>query len=257
MKISVLLPTRKRVHSVKLFMKAIADTVNDPNNIQVVFRIDTDDKASIDFFSGKDMVYGIATKYVIKPRDPWLSDCWNDVYEVCNGEIVFICADDLLVTTKGWDDMIRKKFDSIPDRIAVLHNSERHGIGMKALRTETVTHPILHRNWIETVGYVMPPKLVYGGDSWIHTIAKMIDRKFLIPEMFTEHHTFSCRRDKKTGKYNREKEPDQVWLEGIARCKRQKEGKHGPMYNSKAMTLKRTNDAKKLKKFIADYGASH
>jgi hypothetical protein len=111
-----------------------------------------------------------------------LSDCWNKLAEVADGEILGMGADDIRFRTFGWDSLVRSVFDDFPDRIVFVHG--RDGIHDEKL----ATHGFISRRWFETVGY-----FTWGGfpadyaDTWLHELAGRIGRRAFVPALLMEH----------------------------------------------------------------------
>jgi hypothetical protein len=111
-----------------------------------------------------------------------LSDCWNRLAEVADGEILGMGADDIRFRTSGWDSLISGVFDDFPDRIVFVHG--RDGIHDEKL----ATHGFISRRWFETVGY-----FTWGGfpadyaDTWLHELAGRIGRRVFVPSLLIEH----------------------------------------------------------------------
>ena len=50
MKISLIIPTRKRVSNVKRLIESVYNTVQDISNVQLMFYVDDDDTDTVSFF---------------------------------------------------------------------------------------------------------------------------------------------------------------------------------------------------------------
>ena len=49
------------------------------------------------------------------------------------------------------------------------------------------THGFIHRNWVDTVGYFVPPYFSSDyNDTWLNDVANMIDRRIYV-DIKTEH----------------------------------------------------------------------
>ena len=158
--ISILCPTRGRPQ----FMEEMVGTACDQStrvpvfpNLQFIFYIDEDDSESIsmkqdlkNYFQGDlDVVHVDA---VIGPRIN-LSEAWNRCYEKADGDILFHAGDDLLFRTRGRDEMVRLQFRESKDKILFVGGQD----GLHPPENHFITHGFLHRNWVETVGYFVPP----------------------------------------------------------------------------------------------------
>lgn len=166
--ISILAPTRKRPQQVRNLLRSIQETAT--YRPEVVFYVDEDDKESIVL---KDEFP--AVKFVIGPRI-CLSQCWNKCAEVATGEIFMHAGDDFLFKTEKWDEMVMQAFRSYPDRLILVHGDDGHW-GEKF-----GTHSFVHRRWVETVGYFLPPYFSSDyNDTWLNEVAERIGRRIYLP----------------------------------------------------------------------------
>ena len=111
-----------------------------------------------------------------------ISVAWNRCAEMASGELLMLAADDIRFHNDGWAGAVHKVFDGIPDRIAYVYG--RDGIHDHRLGT----HGVIHRRWMETVGYFAPPHFTSDyNDAWLHEVARMVGRAFYLPALVTEH----------------------------------------------------------------------
>jgi hypothetical protein len=111
-----------------------------------------------------------------------LSDCWNRLADVAQGDILGMGADDIRFRTPAWDLRIRDMFDVFPDRICFVHG--RDGIHDEKLGT----HGFISRRWFETLGYFTWPAFPADyADTWLHELAGRIGRRVYVPDLLIEH----------------------------------------------------------------------
>ena len=171
--ISLLLPTRKRPDFLARMVTSARRTA--AHILDIICYIDEDDldsiRTAIDFNLHR----------VIGPRIT-LSDTWNRCLYRARGDIIMMCADDMIFRTPGWDQMIKKEFASSPDKILMVHGDD-WGYG----RDHFGVFPTVHRYWIETLGYFMPPGFVGDfPDAWLNDVANALGRRRFLPYV-TEH----------------------------------------------------------------------
>src|SRR6185369_12850874 len=112
------------------------------------------------------------------------------------------------------------------DKILFVHGDDGHW------GKEFGTHGCLHRNWIDTVGYVLPPYFVSDyGDTWVNEVADAIGRRKYLP-FVTEHMHFLWGKS----------EMDATYKERIERHKNDDPGK---LYVD--LAPKRLRDVEKLR----------
>tara|TARA_E500000305_G_scaffold93933_1_gene82653 strand:- start:6 stop:716 length:711 start_codon:yes stop_codon:yes gene_type:complete len=229
MKISLLCPTRKRAHFMKDMWKSALETCSNSNNIEVVFAIDQDDSESIEAYFGMS---SDNTKAVLSPRlDGNLSEMWNRCQRIATGEIFLHCGDDLRFRTQDWDTKVIEEFNKYDDKIALVYGDD----GVR--KDDLATHGFIHKNWVDVVGYFLPPYFSSDmNDYWLTTVARNIDRLIKI-DIYTEH------LHPAVGKG----EMDITHKERIARGSRDNVRE---LYHSKEQ--EREEDCKKLKKYIKE-----
>lgn len=234
MLISLLAPTRGRPRCLKRLINSIASTTKDLNSVELVLRVDEDDKETI----------AVARKYsskcvfrvvpVIGGRDRVLSNLWNECWKAAKGEIYMMCADDIVFETKHWDDVVTEEFGAIPDRILMVWGDDKH----KA--EKLATHGFIHKNWTDVLGYYVPPLFkCHHNDSWLYSLGVRVGRVKYRKDMVIRHvhwrrgHAPFDTTYKQQMKYRGESR--EVW---------------------KATKKQRSADAKKLKQFIKVFAAA-
>jgi hypothetical protein len=175
--ISILVPSRGRPDWLGRTILTAFQTATHTRRIEFIVRLDEDDPRVEDYFSP----HFRGVEYLVGPR-ALLSACWNECAAKARGEIMMHCGDDLTFDTPGWDAVVRKAFAETPDKILFAYGDDRGPHG------ETFgTHGFLHRKWVETVGYFVPPLFSSDwNDVWLNEVAKMIGRHKLLP-FVTEH----------------------------------------------------------------------
>jgi hypothetical protein len=231
--ISLLVPTRNRPEAMERLCQSAYSTAKEKDDIEIVFYVDKDDKeskAKAEELKSKDE-YNI--KFLTGKRIV-LSNMWNECYKIATGPIYQHAGDDIVHRTRYWDNYIRKEFEKYPDKILFVYG--RDGI---VDSDELGTHGFIHKNWIETVGYFVPPYFSADyNDTWLTDLAKRINRLVYLPDLYIEHLHFSV------GKA----ELDETYKDQRARRKRDKVR---ALYREKEK--EREQDALKLQKFIKHY----
>lgn len=178
--ISVLVPTRGRPGNMQRMVDSGRATCAD--RVEYVFYIDDDDTPSRDMAimlnqQGGDVFWTHGPRGQLN-----LSQLWNACYDVAHGEILQHSCDETIYRSAHWDLKVRLAFDEWPDRIGLVYG--RDGIHDSNL----ATHGFLHRNWVEAVGYFVPPYFSSDyNDLWLHQVAQAAGRLQFLPDVFTEH----------------------------------------------------------------------
>ena len=178
-RIAILLPTRKRPEQLKRFLNSLAATASNKHNFFTYLYVDEDDKETDKVVL--DASIPLAFQVVSGPRIT-MSDMANKLYEKRNTdyEMYFLAGDDLIMETVGWDERLIKAYESLKgDKIALFYGDDDNTI---AHPPKFATHPILTKEWIETLGYVQPPYFVCDyADTWLNYIADSVQRKIEVP----------------------------------------------------------------------------
>jgi len=170
--ISLLVPTRNRPEMFARMYNSALETAE--GEIECVMYIDEDDDSYEDtVLPGLVKVYG--------PRVV-LSRMWNRCYEEASGEYFMHCGDDNIFQTKGWDTKIKEAFPD--DKIAFVHGRD----GSPQDNNQFGTHGFLHKNWVDAVGYFVPPYFSCDyNDTWLNDVSDMIGRHIFVEEVLIEH----------------------------------------------------------------------
>lgn len=171
--ISILVPTRNRPDSVKRLLDSAYETAK--GEIEFIFYVDDDDESTL------DVIDRAGATYIVGPRVV-LSEMWNRCWEKARFDIGMHCGDDIVFRSDNWDQEVLARFDGMPDKILFVHGND--GFQFDKIGT----HGFLHRRWVETVGYFVPPYFSSDyNDLWLTEVADALGRRVYISDMFTEH----------------------------------------------------------------------
>ena len=148
------------------------------DEIELIFYIDSDDNESIEMYKSLEPnVHAI----IDERGEGNLSVMWNRCYERASADIVIHCGDDIRFRTPNWDKIVLDEFDKYKDKIVLVYDND----GVR--KDDLATHSFLHKNWIETVGYFLPPYFSSDmNDYWLTTVARNIKRLIKV-NIYTEH----------------------------------------------------------------------
>ena len=139
------------------------------DQIEFVFYVDNDDQKTINFLEKKIKQSEVKIIFTVGERIV-LSEMWNICHSFASGTIFNHCGDDLRFRTKNWDKIVRNKFSQFEDRIAFIYG--RYGIQPKSFGT----HGFIHKNWVDTVGYFVPPFFSSDyNDTWLNELLEKKD----------------------------------------------------------------------------------
>ena len=138
--------------------------------------------------------------YTVGPNQ---STCysWNLMAQRAKHDIVMLMGDDVQVRTRSWDQLIVDQFNKYEDKILMVIpndgrgnrlavtrqlNQQRYYTGKVPILIEDepfgAPHFALHKNWINTVGYLAPPFFWHWYvDTWTQTVARKLNRCLFLP----------------------------------------------------------------------------
>ena len=164
MLLTVLLPTRQRVHLVERSVQSLLSLAQDPANIEIAVAIDHDDLISKQYFESsawQSLVDQYHSSFQVFETPQWgygeLHNYYNLLAKNAHGEWLMIWNDDAVMKTAGWDNCVK----------------HHHGyVGMLHMITENYREkfalfPIIPRVWLDIFGCV---SLSNSNDSWIQHI---------------------------------------------------------------------------------------
>lgn len=144
---------------------------------QIVVYVDNDDLGSA------ELAQKLGIQCFIGPRIT-LTQCWNELLPFATGSILMQGNDDFVMRTYGWDVMVEEAFAESKDKILMVHGSdggschEKFGI-----------HPIVHKRWVNAVGYFIAPYFSSDfGDTWLNEVANGLDRRKYLPFVVEHMH---------------------------------------------------------------------
>lgn len=221
-------------------LHAMIDSIvsNAANKSRLLFKlyIDNDDDESLTYSKTKllEMKQKEGFDYKIYSEEhntrP-LSDMHNFMFDKTD-EILFLCGDDVLVRTPGWDVIVESVFSQVPDKIALIYG--RDGIHNSSF----APHYFIHRQWVEALGYVSPAYYTADwSDTWMFEIASIIKRACFIDKLIIEHMHWTQGKSK--------------FDETAALCEsRRRQGQNEKLFRSYSHFCERMEDAKKLYRVI-------
>ena len=186
MKISLLIPTRKRVNNLKRLIQSVYTTASDPSNIQLAFYVDDDDTETIEFFKDEQIHKRFTnifnTVIVVQPRQETFGEINNILCRNTSHEILMLGADDIVFRTKNWDNLVISEFKKYPDGIALVFGYD----GIQPPGT-LATHSFISRKSTDILGYATPGDFGYNyADNWMTELYRQNDRLIYLP-IYIEH----------------------------------------------------------------------
>ena len=232
-KIAIVFPTRNRPEKLTRFVESARKMAEDPSNLHFYLYVDSDDRLTIPSITTLADKYPAQISCLVGPRIMH-SQTANMLIPYVKEDIFYLGADDLIIRTKGWDKVIIKYFEEHEDKVVMAYGDD-------LFQKELATHPIIHRKWVEAVGYLTPPYFESDfADTWLNDLAQKLGRKQKLK--FTNEHMHHF-----AGK----SEVDSTLVESRNRYNRQ-----DPTLVYQCLEPVRQRDAGRLKKVIKELNSN-
>ncbi len=175
--ISVLIPTRGRPSGFKEMLSSLSRHAARHDLVDVWVYLDDDDPTAGELIGGGlSEMAGFPVHFHVQPRPVSTSGAFTELWRAStsNAGIFFVCVDDYLMTTPGWDERIRKKFSRYPDRIVV-------GQVTDPSLPNSLLFMALTAEWVNLLGYILPPMFpTWYSDAWLEQIADLVQRRITL-----------------------------------------------------------------------------
>jgi hypothetical protein len=167
--ISILTPSRSRPTLAKRMMDSAKKTAG--REIEIKFYLNDDDPDLEEYKS-----FLREDEYIVGPNQS-TSYSWNLLAELAKYDIFFLVGDDVCFQTDNWVEKITNAFEKYPDKIVCVYPRAPSVSKYKS------PHFCLHRNWINTLGFFLPPHFYHWYvDTWISEVAMKLGRFHLIAD---------------------------------------------------------------------------
>lgn len=187
--ISILLPTRKRVDSLRQAIDGCVSLAHNQSNLEFLFKVDDDDTETIEFLEWFKTL-GIKTQVIISPRGNGYHDMhlWmNQMAELATGKWLFIYNDDAKVITQDWDAIFVACIEQI-GKLPTWHGN-----------TDVCCCSITTEDRPGAREFFFIPKKVYEivgclarvphVDTWFTTLMDLVNGSFALSQIVAKHHS--------------------------------------------------------------------
>ena len=158
--ITILLPTRKRVSTLKKSIESLIQTSKYPDRLQFLFAVDDDDIDTINFL--KSTSYPNQGVLTFKPMGYENIHKYNNTLALyAHGKWLMFFNDDAIMTTQNWDTKIMDRGSNF--RVLRVREQTSHPYAI---------FPIFLRDWFMLLDHI---SLHGQNDAWISEIAYMLD----------------------------------------------------------------------------------
>lgn len=181
MNISICCPSRGRPELARRMAESAVATCMDAKGLEILFYLNADDPELERYQEGP------YTASVVGPDGP-TSYAWNQLAARARGDILMLMGDDVVFTTHGWDEKLRKA--TMP-----LVRTEKQGpVGVFSFddgRSPLGTahpHPALTREAYRRLGYLACPMFRhFYVDTWLTEVAQAAGCFHYLPDVQLQH----------------------------------------------------------------------
>jgi len=198
--------------------KRLVDTAQEfvKHEVEILFYLNNDDSTLEEY---KDLLE--EKYYTIGPNQ---STClsWNEMAGKAQHDIVMLMGDDVQIQTQDWDELIVEQFNKYDDKILMVVPNDGREKGTKNLGDKIklwedkplpASHFAVHKNWINTLGYLAPPFFWhFYVDTYTQKVARKLNRCLYLPTvMFKAKKLFDKTGKQVRSNLNIAKRDDFVW----------------------------------------------
>jgi hypothetical protein len=175
--IALLMPSRGRPESALAAAQSARRAANSRPRLRIVVGVEPEDADSYRSAFGEHASW----IHVLRDGGNYVRAV-REMHAATRAGIYGLCADDFVFEAAGWDDRIRRAFDTLPQRVGLVHGDD----GLQHSRIATA--PFVSAEWIEAVGDILP-----GGyehmycDTEITEIARLAGVIRYLPKMRIIH----------------------------------------------------------------------
>lgn len=149
--ISIIVPTRGRYQGLTQLVKSINRLAKWPEKVEVILRLDNDDKEGLHAAAELEKAdLKVTIVKIVKPRNKYLSDLWDECYQFARADRIMACADDCVFRTQDWDEPIIEASPNPAKRVYFMYGNDT------IQKNFLATFPIVSRAWVECAGFFMP-----------------------------------------------------------------------------------------------------
>lgn len=120
-RISILVPTRRRLPYLRRMAKSIADTCANIDNVELLLAFDSDDTATLELWRASPEASRVHWRHVVLERLGYkgMHTYTNILADMAQGDWLFRFDDDAYIVTPGWDKIV---LDQPCDRVINTQN---------------------------------------------------------------------------------------------------------------------------------------
>lgn len=197
MNIDILIPTRGRPDRLFDIISSAFDCAYNKDSLKFYIYIDVDDIRTIDSIEWGGWI-NYNTSCIIHDNQI-LSKCWNYLYMLGKGTILFHGSDDIIFETQGWDRIVIEHFKNHPETLYYGRDGHQD--------KNCPTHSFTSRSAADKIGYFVPPYFETDfNDVWLREVYTKANRIFYNPDLMIRHNHVNVNPDLNDSTYELAKE---------------------------------------------------
>lgn len=162
--ISVLIPERGRPEKLERAIRSLLDRAGGDTAVEILVQIDDDDEA----WFGAEPAGHPQLRILYKPRPITLGEKLNELANEANGDILFFFANDVVMESEGWPQVMRAAVNRLPNGYGVCYAKDD-------LHPGHASYWLMTRRMRDAVGFFAPPWFPYWfADTWWDEIGIMM-----------------------------------------------------------------------------------
>lgn len=179
---SLIVPTRRRPLALRRFLDSVANTATHLEQIEVVLVVDEDDRESFAFVEGR-----LVCRATVGAPGRTMGALNQAGYAASTGRYLMLLNDDVVVRTRGWDEVLARHLDEYADGIVLGHVNDT------LMRDRLCTFPVVSRTFCALAGALCPTDyLRYRIDDHLEDVFNLLAalghrRTVYFPELVFEH----------------------------------------------------------------------
>ncbi|MBD1169026.1 glycosyltransferase family 2 protein [Pelagibacterales bacterium SAG-MED08] len=180
-KISILIPTRSRIKSLKSTIESIINNTQNLENLEIILGVDNDDIETINFYHKNLSSKNNIKIFILDRKLGYADHAWRflEMIKISSGEIYITFADDLIIQTKNWDKILFKELERLPkDNLYILYTSHNQ------INSDWPLIQITTKEWIKVSNKFSN---CFEADTELMILGSLLERLFKISEINISH----------------------------------------------------------------------
>ena len=175
-RISVLVPTRGRLDRLSTMLESYDQTTMGCSSAsEIIFRIDDDDRATMDFLVTHHRRVLIGPRYQGYGSMPVF---YNELAKAATGDVMMSANDDFIFRTPHWSEILLRKANDSPDGL--------FNLGVTTLNADHYPFGIVSRTAVDAMGFYWDPR-IFWGDIFLRDVFRALGRCVMVPDVQIDH----------------------------------------------------------------------